>query len=196
MLWRRPDFLVSVPVGALGLALVYYSLLLRVTTLHTMGAKLANQPVYVAFLTVLVPAVLLLFGANFGMLGLMLQVRAQFRDQGGSLLGIVLGSFGAGCPSCGAFLLSLVGVSAGVSALPFAGLELWLGAGVIMGFTFWRSVRSLQTKVCVPSADGAACGTLPAVSWVYVGAIGFVGVVLAALLVWAFATNEPGGLAL
>jgi len=189
-LWTRPDFLMSVVVGALGLALAYYWLLLRVTTLHTMVSKLSSQPLYLALLAVLAPAALLLFGLNFGVLGLSVRARAQLRGQGGSFLGIVIGGFGAGCPSCGAFLLSLVGVSAGVSALPFGGLELWLISCVIMALTFRRSLRALQLKVCDASGTANACPRMPAVSRVQLVILTALGLALAGMLLWAVATNE------
>jgi hypothetical protein len=187
-LWRRPDFVLAVPVGALALA--YYWLLLRVTTVHTMVSKLASQPLYLALLGGLVVIALVLFGLNFGLLGLLVRARAQVRGQGGSVVGIVIGTFGVGCPSCGAFLLSLVGVSAGVSALPFAGLELWFIACLIMAFTLWGSLRALHKGVCATSTSGQTCPALPPVSRRHVALLAVMGLAVAGILLWSLAAGE------
>jgi hypothetical protein len=188
-LCRRPDFVLSASVGALALALLYYWLLLRETILHTMGGKLSGQPIYVVALAVLAPAALMLFGANLGLAGLLVRARARVHGQSGSLLGILIGAFSVGCPSCGAFLLSLVGVTAGLSALPFAGLELWLLSGLIMAYTFWRSLSALHTRTCTAAGDGA-CLALPAVSRAQAAILALAVVVLAGLLLWTMATHE------
>lgn len=65
-----------------------------------------------------------LFGANIGVLTLQLRARIAAKTQTGSLLGAIVGGFAVGCPSCGAYLLSIVGVSSGLAVLPFGGLEL------------------------------------------------------------------------
>ena len=189
-LFRRPDFVLSASVGALALALLYYGLLLRETTLHTMASKLSGQPIYVVALAGLAPAALMLFGANLGLAGLLVRARARVHGQSGSLLGILIGAFSVGCPSCGAFLLSLVGVTAGLSALPFAGLELWLLSGLIMAYTFWRSLGTLQARTCHPSTSNGACLSLPTVSRAQVAILTVVGVVLAGLLLWTVAAHE------
>jgi hypothetical protein len=189
-LWRRPDFVLAVPVGALALALVYYWLLLRVTTVHTMVSKLASQPLYLALLGGLVVIALVLFGCNLGLLGLLVRSRAQVRGQGGSVVGILIGGFGVGCPSCGAFLLSLLGVSAGVSALPFAGLELWVIACLIMAFTFWRSLRALSKGVCATPASGQTCPALLPVSRRHVALLAGVGLAIAGMFLWTLAAGE------
>ena len=188
-LCRRPDFVLSASVGALALALLYYGLLLRETTLHIMASKLSGQPIYLAALAVLAPAALVLFGANLGLAGLLVRARARVHEQGGSLLGILIGAFSVGCPSCGAFLLSLVGVTAGLSVLPFAGLELWFLSGLIMAYTFWRSLGTLQTRTCTPTSAGA-CLSLPTVSRAQVAILTVVGVVLAGILLWTVASHE------
>jgi hypothetical protein len=189
-LWRRPDFVLAVLVGALALALAYYWLLLRVTTVHTMVSKLASQSLYLALLGGLAVIALVLFGLNVGLLGLLVRARTPVRGQGGSVVGILIGGFGVGCPSCGAFLLSLVGVSAGVSALPFAGLELWFIACLIMAFTFWRSLRSLHQGVCATPTSGETCPALAPVSHTHVALLAVVGLAVAGILLWTLAAGE------
>jgi hypothetical protein len=190
-LGRRPDFLLSIPVGVLILALLYYWLLLHDSSLHTMASRLSGQPIYVAALAVLAPATLLLFGGNLGLAALLVRARARAEQQGGSALGALLAAFGVGCPSCKAFLLSLVGVSAGLSALPFGGLELWFLSCVIMGFTFWRSLRALQVTVCDVSGGEPGCPALPPVSSAQVALLAVASMALAGILLWTVMVNDP-----
>lgn len=190
ILVRRPDFVLSTLVGALALALVYYALLLRETTIHTMIMKLGGEPVYLVLLALLALVALLLFGLNAATAALLIRTRAGTSSQGGSLLGVVIGGFGVGCPSCGAFLLSLVGVTAGLSALPFGGLELWVFSSLIMAFTFWRSLRSLQKTVCAAFPTGPSCVALPPSSPIQVRLLALAGLFVVSALAWAIAAHD------
>lgn len=181
---QRPDFLLSGAVAALALALAYYWLLLRETTIHTMISKLGGEPVYLVLLGVFSLVVLLLFGLNAAVTALLLRARAGAPSQGGSLLGILIGGFGVGCPSCGAFLLSLVGVTAGLSALPFGGLELWFFSGLVMTFTLLRSLHSLQMRSCAPAGLRSACTSFPTVSRTQVWFLAATAALLVCALVW------------
>jgi hypothetical protein len=96
-----------------------------------------------------------------------------------------------GCPSCGAFLLSLLGVTAGLSALPFAGLELWFVSCVIMAYTLWRSVGLLNAQGCGPATGGGACSALPPASRAHVALLALLNGALAGLLLWAMIAHEP-----
>lgn len=163
-LLTRSDFLLSVLVGVLILAILYYWLLLQTTNFPMMLDNLSREPVYFSALLILVPIALVLFGSNFGLTILLLRTRSGLKWQGGTLLGVAIGGFGAGCPACGAFLLSLVGVTAGLSALPFAGLEFWTASVGVMGLTLWRSLTLLERNTCTQDAAGAvSCWRLPKV---------------------------------
>lgn len=90
-------------------------------------------------------------GTNVALLGYHLRHgAATVREGSGSLVGLVLGTLGAGCASCGlavvASALSLAGVSAGLTALPLGGVEFlllalgvtalsvnWVAAGIASG---------------------------------------------------------------
>lgn len=187
---RRPDFALSAVVGTLVLALAYYWLLLRETTIHTMIGKLGGDPIYLVLLGAFALSVLLLFGLNAAVTALLLRAQAGAASQGGSLLGVLIGGFGVGCPSCGAFLLSLVGVSAGLSALPFGGLELWFFSGLAMAFTLSRSLRSLRIGACAATGLGSACVRLPPVSRTQIGFLGAAAVLLVCALVWLIGTHD------
>lgn len=190
-LCRRIDFLAAVVAGALAMAMVYYLLVIQVTTVHTIATRTATAPVYQAGLLVLVPAAVLLFGMNFGLTVLLLRARAAAPDQAGSLVGALIGGFGASCPSCSAFLLSLIGVSAGLSVLPFAGLELWIAAALVMAFTLWRSLQALSRASCAVRAGDGQCVGLPPVSIAQATVFAAANLVLAGTLTVVISLHEP-----
>ena len=160
----RYDFILSSIVGALLLANVYYWLLLKVSNLTTIYSNIRHEPVYLWTLVILLPLTLLLFGFNFALALFSLRAKLGVRTHGGTLFGALIGAFGASCPVCGAFLLSLIGVSAGLSALPFGGLELWFTASFIMGVTAWYSLKTLTKRCIGTDAQGKSCWVLPSVN--------------------------------
>ena len=84
----------------------------------------------------------------------------SIRDGGGGLLGLIVATLGVGCPTCGtavlAGLLSLVGVTGGLSVLPFEGLSVAvLGLGMLGLSSYWlaEGMRSGAVEGCpVPRA--------------------------------------------
>lgn len=198
LLWtllKRADFLASMLAGALLLAAIYYWLLLQASTVATLFTNIASEPVYAALLKILVPLSLLAFGLNFALSIFLFRAGGGLKWQGGSLLGGLAGAFGAGCPVCGALLLSLVGVGAGLAALPFGGLELWTLSGVVMAVAAGGSLTQLDRKTCDPvlssTAPGGLCWKLPASDARLSLILLFLALDLAALLFWMLARNEP-----
>jgi hypothetical protein len=187
---RRPDFFAAAVSGMLVFALGYYLLLLQVTNVHTMIEKTSRHPAYPALLSVLIPTSVVLFGLNFALGTVLWRLRTGRANGSGPVLGAALGSFGAACPSCGAFLLSLIGVTAGLSVLPFAGLELWAAAAAVMGYTLMRSLRSLDRATCQSRSGGTVC-ELPPRSAGRLTAFTVTAVASAAYLVTLAAQNEP-----
>lgn len=62
----------------------------------------------------------------------------QTKNIGANLGGLVAAAFGTGCPVCGAFLLSAIGVVGGLSVFPLQGLELkFLSLGLLAGSLFY-----------------------------------------------------------
>lgn len=62
---------------------------------------------------------------------------------GSAILGIVV----AGCSSCGFSVLSLLGLSASLSFIPFGGMGLHLLAIILLLFSFFYALRTLHYKV-------------------------------------------------
>jgi len=154
---KRPDFLLTGLAGALFLATAYYVLLLQGSRFSMLIENIQIEPIYFLALKTLFPATLLLFGLNFGLTMILYRAGAGLQSLGGSLMGCLSGGFGVGCPLCGAFLLSLIGVTTGLAALPFAGLEFWVGSVLIMAWTLQSSLTRLDQSTCDVSSAAETC---------------------------------------
>jgi len=185
-LLASPGFVLGAGVGMLALATTYDVLLTRVTTLHRTLASASEHPVYLVGLAVLAPLTLGLFGLNAGLFVALRRSPGAVRRSTGTLSGSLVGAFAAGCPSCGAFLLSAVGVSSGLAVLPFGGLELWAAASGLMAITAWRSRRLLRTACAVGS-----CPTWRPVSYRVIGALSAIALALVVVLATLLVHAEP-----
>ena len=116
-LWRRTDVLAPAGAASIALLLVYYLLLTPATTLARLVSASSASPVYLPVLALLVLVTSGLFGANVAIFTLLTRARLATSAPTGSVVAGIVGAFGVGCPACGAYLLSLLGVSAGLAAL-------------------------------------------------------------------------------
>lgn len=188
---RRPDFLSATTLGFFILANGYYWLILRTSTLQMLTESMSREPLYFVLFSILVPATLLLFGLNFGLAVILYRASVGRPGLGGSFFAALVGAFGVGCPACGAFLLSLVGVGAGLAVLPFGGLELWAVASTVMAATVWSSLARLDQQTCNPNLGVLDCWQLPASNPRLSFIIGVISFILAFTLVWTLVANEP-----
>lgn len=100
--------------------------------------------------------VALLTGADIALVGYhLLEHDLSARDSGGSVVGVGLGVLGAGCAACGsavlAGVLSLVGVTGLLTALPLDGLEFSLLAAVVLVLSmYWLAdgMRGGEIRGC------------------------------------------------
>lgn len=177
--WRRADVVATAAAGSIALLLAYYLLLTRTTTLERLVSASSESPVYLPGLALLVLVTTGLFGASFAMFALLTRARLATSAPTGSVVAGLIGAFGVGCPACGAYLLSLLGVSAGLAVLPFGGLEIWALASLLMAATLARSWRALVTAC---PGDETGCPMLPDVSRrLTLVAVAAVGILSAAL---------------
>lgn len=59
-------------------------------------------------------------------------------------IGLIVGAFAAGCPTCGAFLFSLIGMPLALMYFPFKGLELKILSMALMLFSIFFIAISLS----------------------------------------------------
>ena len=94
-------------------------------------------------------AIALLFGINFSLTVYYLKLKLELaRTVTTSLSGLLLGTIGAGCASCGSVILaSLLGTTASVSlvsALPLAGNEFGVLSIIILGLSIILLLRKIK----------------------------------------------------
>lgn len=72
------------------------------------------------------------------------------KSQSSSAFGAVIGTLASACPICGSTLLSLIGISGGLTAFPFGGLELKVVSFLLMAFPLALMKRDLAKfeKMC------------------------------------------------
>lgn len=137
--------------GALGLGLLYWWLLSKVTTWVTFYSMYANVPLYFWPYVILTLASIILFGMNLAVAVYTWErVKGKsLKTHGSTALGAGLGALAAACPICGAFLLSLLGLTSGLAVFPFKGLELKLLSATLFAVSLIFSVKKLSdSAVC------------------------------------------------
>lgn len=67
---------------------------------------------------------------------------------GNGLIAGFLGAVSTGCPVCGAFLVSLLGIGGGLAAFPFQGLEIKVISIGLLGFAVFSSAKTISNKKC------------------------------------------------
>ncbi|OJI06581.1 hypothetical protein BK004_02770 [bacterium CG10_46_32] len=145
--------LIGITAGV-GLFLIYYWLLLQTSTMTAFYYNTRVDVLYMWTYMLTTIATVILFGVNVALAVYLFRrtKRLTVKDQSGTVLGGTVGAFAAACPVCGAFLLSLIGVSGGLASLPFDGLELKIGSLTLIILSLWLIVRRIKNPLC---KDGA-----------------------------------------
>ncbi|MBU6430782.1 MAG: hypothetical protein KGJ58_00660 [Patescibacteria group bacterium] len=143
--FNSPLYWIIMIEAALAVGVLYWQLLSKVTTVINFYLIYRNAPLYLYSYAGLAFLSMILFGLNAAILVYLWRESksASAKYSGGSVLGAFFGSLGSACPSCGAFLLSFLGVSGGVAMLPFRGLEILFASVVILGVSLLLSLRRL-----------------------------------------------------
>lgn len=145
---RRSSWVTAIVAGLIVLGL-YFLLIARVTTLSMMFSM--GGVAYTSFALVMLAFIATLFGINVAFFWYKrgAQLALGIKEGIGSTVGTVLGGFAAGCPVCGAFLLSLIGVTSGLAIFPLKGIEVQLAsAAALMLSLHWSSKSIIACKNC------------------------------------------------
>lgn len=140
--FRRAEFWTGAIAAGTSLLAGYAWLLTRTTTIADFRHNVVGEPLYLLGAVYFFPVFMVLFSLNAGALITLRRVGVVNGAASGTAM--VVGAVGAGCPVCGAFLLSLVGVTAGLASFPLGGFEVWMVAAVIMALTLRSSARRMQ----------------------------------------------------
>lgn len=79
---------------------------------------------------------------------------SKIKNQTGTAMGSLTGIAAAACPICGSALLTAIGITAGLAAFPFAGLELKLLSVALLAIPIWLTWRDIK-KMELACEDGS-----------------------------------------
>ncbi|MCR4284817.1 MAG: hypothetical protein NUV97_02100 [archaeon] len=101
---------------------------------------------YTFFNLVMLAIISLLFGIYIALVYFKIKLSMSVAKTGIlGTIGIIIGAFAAGCPTCGAFLFSLIGMPLALMYLPFRGAELTILSIIILLLSVYLISRSLIT---------------------------------------------------
>lgn len=169
----EPYYVAVATLGGVGMLALNYWLLTRVTTIADFvqmaksgeyGPWSAAYGIAYGVLTVLF---VVIFGLSLALLAWQFKhARAgRITNAGMSGLGAAGSALGAGCPVCGAFLLQLLGITAGFGVFPLKGLEFQLvGLAIVSASTLVTAKRvapALEKGCAECEATGQAVAARP-----------------------------------
>ncbi|MBI3026990.1 hypothetical protein HYY70_02660 [Candidatus Woesearchaeota archaeon] len=100
-----------------------YYLTFYFTTPRALRSMEGSFYLYFTFVSNII--ITILFGLNVSILVHRLRMKTKIAKESSlSGSGVLAGAFASGCPVCGSLLLPLIGISGGLAAFPFRGLEL------------------------------------------------------------------------
>lgn len=141
--------------GALGIGLLYWWLLSKTSTWVNFYSMYGNVPLYFWPYILLTLASMILFGMVLAVAVYSWQHSnlRNMKDHGGAAFGGLFGALGAACPTCGAFLLSLLGIAGGIAIFPLKGLELKLLSVGFFGASLILSTKKLSESVACEDCE-------------------------------------------
>lgn len=152
-IFRESSYRLIAVVAALAVAYVSYWLLMRTTTpevfLRMMqnGEFGKNSLLYGTSFIVTTFLIIALSGISVATM-VWFWRHSQFsrgKSLWGNAGGLTAAMFGMGCPVCGAFLLSAIGVAGGFTVLPFQGLELkFFSLGLLAASTAFGATKAAK----------------------------------------------------
>jgi hypothetical protein len=152
MVFGDPLFIFLTVSLALNLLALYYFLLYKITTLEVFFAS--NTPLYNWLSVSMTILISFLFGIAISFL--IWQWRKKKENSashtGNTLIASFLGAVSTGCPVCGAFLASVLGIGGGLMAFPFQGLEIKVFSLGLLSFAIFSSAKSISNAAVCESA--------------------------------------------
>jgi hypothetical protein len=139
-------FIINIPIFLTALNFVGFSAVPQVffNITQTIVATSGHLALY-AYISVVALA-----GVNLSMLVFKMRVvKSQDKSPLLSFGGVFGGALAAGCPSCSISIIALLGVSGGLAALPFAGVEFsLLGAALLLVSIYFISKSIRFCEAC------------------------------------------------
>lgn len=143
-------FVVLSIILSLNLLALYYFFLYKVTTLSVFFAS--NSALYNWLSIISTVLISVFFGIAISFLLWQLKKRKEnnIAHFGNSFIASFLGAISTGCPVCGAFLASILGVSGGLAVFPFQGLEVKMVSLGLLTFAILSSAKVISNPTCLP----------------------------------------------
>ncbi len=147
ILSKRKYFLIALGTGIIIFSLLYYFMVATVAknSLKTALMMSGVNYIYSTFLLILILS--LLFGIYFSLIIFKFSLSMSIGKQGfAGSIGSLVGAFGVGCPTCGAFLFTLIGTPLALMYLPFKGLELQAVGILILIASIYFTGKSIYSN--------------------------------------------------
>lgn len=148
-------------ISSLVIAYISYWLFYRTTTIQTFLGNIQNgdfgEYSYVYGVTYIITTILIIILSGLSIattFWLFRHSKLGIKKAAGSNAGgLVSAAFAMGCPVCGAFLLSALGIAGGLTIFPLQGLELkFLSLGLLF-FSLWYGLSQINKKDCEACMD-------------------------------------------
>lgn len=147
VLGRRNYLYLSIIASLVAFALLYYLLVSSVADNDIWIAVMMSGAGFVTESIVTSLFIAVFFGIY---LSLVVFKISMLRAVGGGgffgLIGSGVGAFGVGCPTCGAFLFSLIGAPLALTFLPFRGAELRIASIGILALSIYFTSKSINAS--------------------------------------------------
>lgn len=142
--FKNPFFIILAFGLALGLLVLYYFLFSKTTTFSVFFAS--NTALYNWLSIVLTILISFFFGIAVSFLIWLLKRQKEINPAylGNSYIAAFLGALSIGCPVCGAFLASILGIAGGLAAFPFQGLEIKVISLFLLFWAIFSSAKAIS----------------------------------------------------
>ncbi|MEK6844840.1 MAG: hypothetical protein AABX44_01140 [Nanoarchaeota archaeon] len=147
ILSRKKYFLIALGTAIIIFSLLYYFMVATVAknSLKTALMMSGVNYIYATFLLILILS--LLFGIYFSMVIFKFSLSMSMGKQGfAGIIGSLVGAFGVGCPTCGAFLFASIGAPLALMYLPFKGIELQILGVIILLLSIYLIGKSIYSN--------------------------------------------------
>ena len=143
---NKKYFIISILVSIVTFIALYY-LTFYFTTPRALRSMEGSFYLYFTFISNFIISVL--FGLNVSIILHRFSMRNKIAKESSlSGSGALAGAFASGCPVCGSLLLPLIGISGGLAAFPFRGLELKALAVSLMLVSTYFVLKSNKCNLC------------------------------------------------
>ena len=152
-----PLFVFLAVSSAFNILLLYYFVFLQTTTFSIFWDSNTTFYNVASLLTTLLIGVL--FGIVVAFLAWQLKNKSPGKgaSAGNSVVGAFFGAIATGCPVCGAFLVSLLGIGGGLTAFPLQGLEVKALSIFLLSYAIFLGAKVISNDNCdvceIPDKD-------------------------------------------